>query len=113
VTRMGEEFFAHRNLLGSLRLESFDGEGVDYPIMEVEPKKIERKRRDYSNLCKSWRELSVAERKTARQNGERRVPRSAGYESYLVKEEGVLAGLDNYFIRVKKNDDGKWTKVAR
>lgn len=114
VLPIGDKHFAHRNALGILQFADLDGKlGASYPVMEVDPKNVKNKRRDYANLCKSWRALNADERTVARGNKERRVPRGAGAEAYLVKSEGVLAGKDNYFIEVKKNDDGKWIPVQR
>jgi hypothetical protein len=114
VVSMSGRSFAHRNLLGMLRFEDLEGKpGPTYPIMEVDPKNIERKRRDYANLVKSWRELTDDERSNARFSGQRRVPRGAGYESFLVKTEGVLAGKDNYFVEVKRDNDDKWVPIRK
>lgn len=114
VLPIGDKHFAHRNALGILQFADLDGKlGASYPVMEVDPKNIKNKRRDYANLCKSWRALTADARTVARGKQERRVPRGAGAEAYLVKSEGVLAGKDNYFIEVKKNDDGKWVPVQR
>lgn len=112
VVQIGERFFAHRNLLGTLRFETLEGKpGPSYPIMEVDPKSIKLKRAAYATQCKNWRELTIEERSQRRFKGHRSTPHGAGYESFLVKAEGVLAGKDNYFVEVKKNDAGKWVPV--
>jgi hypothetical protein len=111
VVQMGEKFFAHRNLLGTLRLETLDGKpGPAWPICEVEPDKIERKREAYAKQVAEWRAMSVEERKQARRNRSAKVPYGAGQESYLIKAEN--AHRSNFLVEVKKDDAGIWRPVS-
>jgi len=114
IVELDGRFFAHRNLLGTIQYQSLDGKpGISYPIMERDAKVITDNRRNYSNLCKNWREMTPSARTHARQNNERYVPKHAKSEAFLVKAAGVLAGKDNYFVEVQQNEQGKWLPMNR
>lgn len=111
VTEMGGRFFAYKHTVGVLEFTSKRGTWRG-TLVNSAPETIEFNRVSYGNIYKTWCALSPAERKSERQSKSalaRNINRGVNYESYIVKEENVLNGLNNFMVEVVKRDDGTFT----